>query len=128
TSTITATIAVRTSSQIATGQPGLRPERDKEAGIASSAVIWNPAISPLCEEWSERRDSNPRPLDPQSSALPGCATLRTGLAAEAPYRRSPPSAAMRPAARGITPFAEFCPSPFPAPAHQRVYPGSEFPA
>ena len=26
--------------------------------------------------WSERRDSNPRPLDPQSSALPGCATLR----------------------------------------------------
>ena len=31
----------------------------------------------LCEkEWSERRDSNPRPLDPQSSALPGCATLR----------------------------------------------------
>ena len=28
------------------------------------------------EEWSERRDSNPRPLDPQSSALPGCATLR----------------------------------------------------
>src|SRR5690606_1405244 len=29
------------------------------------------------EKWSERRDSNPRPLDPQSSALPGCATLRT---------------------------------------------------
>ena len=26
--------------------------------------------------WSERRDSNPRPLDPQSSALPDCATLR----------------------------------------------------
>src|SRR5690606_40908003 len=30
------------------------------------------------EFWSERRDLNPRPLDPQSSALPGCATLRTG--------------------------------------------------
>ena len=26
--------------------------------------------------WSERRDSNPRPLHPQYSALPGCATLR----------------------------------------------------
>src|SRR5690606_23292791 len=33
-------------------------------------------VSP-CFYWSERRDSNPRPLDPQSSALPGCATLRT---------------------------------------------------
>jgi hypothetical protein len=27
-------------------------------------------------EWSERQDLNLRPLDPQSSALPGCATLR----------------------------------------------------
>ena len=26
--------------------------------------------------WSERRDLNPRPLAPQTSALPGCATLR----------------------------------------------------
>ena len=26
--------------------------------------------------WSEWRDSNPRPLHPQYSALPGCATLR----------------------------------------------------
>ena len=26
--------------------------------------------------WSEWRDSNPRPLHPQCSALPGCATLR----------------------------------------------------
>ena len=26
--------------------------------------------------WSGRRDLNPRPLDPQSSALPGCATPR----------------------------------------------------
>jgi hypothetical protein len=29
-----------------------------------------------CEKWSGWRDSNPRPLDPQSSALPGCATSR----------------------------------------------------
>ena len=28
----------------------------------------------LNEKWSERRDSNPRPLHPQYSALPGCAT------------------------------------------------------
>src|SRR5438309_10905879 len=26
--------------------------------------------------WSERRDVNPLPLEPQSSALPGCATPR----------------------------------------------------
>ncbi len=26
--------------------------------------------------WSERRDLNPRPLHPQYSALPDCATLR----------------------------------------------------
>ena len=30
----------------------------------------------LADKWSERADSNRRPLDPQSSALPGCATLR----------------------------------------------------
>ncbi len=29
------------------------------------------------QTWSERPDSNRRPLDPQSSALPSCATLRT---------------------------------------------------
>ena len=28
------------------------------------------------KKWSERRDLNPRPLHPQCSALPGCATLR----------------------------------------------------
>ena len=28
--------------------------------------------------WSGRRDLNPRPLDPQSSALPDCATARRG--------------------------------------------------
>ena len=27
-------------------------------------------------DWSERRDLNPRPLAPEASALPGCATLR----------------------------------------------------
>src|SRR5207253_6915756 len=34
-------------------------------------------MSPISgREWSGRRDLNPRPLDPQSSALPGCATPR----------------------------------------------------
>lgn len=28
------------------------------------------------KKWSERRDLNPRPLSPQNSALPGCATFR----------------------------------------------------
>ena len=28
------------------------------------------------QDWSGRRDLNPRPLDPQSSALPDCATPR----------------------------------------------------
>ena len=32
------------------------------------------------ERWSERQDSNLRPLTPQISALPGCATLRLGPA------------------------------------------------
>jgi hypothetical protein len=31
--------------------------------------------------WSEWPDLNRRPLDPQSSALPGCATLRNHLSA-----------------------------------------------
>ena len=30
----------------------------------------------LLPNWSEWRDLNPRPLVPQTSALPGCATLR----------------------------------------------------
>src|SRR5438552_17746432 len=30
----------------------------------------------VARDWSGRRDLNPRPLDPQSSALPGCATPR----------------------------------------------------
>src|SRR5690242_12596784 len=29
-----------------------------------------------CENWSGRRDSNAGPLEPHSSALPGCATPR----------------------------------------------------
>ena len=32
----------------------------------------------LCK-WSEWRDLNPRHLAPQTSALPGCATLRMGV-------------------------------------------------
>jgi hypothetical protein len=38
-----------------------------------ATYVWNGPIG----KWSERLDSNQRPLDPQSSALPGCATLRT---------------------------------------------------
>ena len=34
------------------------------------------ALVSLRDEWSGRQDLNLRPLDPQSSALPGCATPR----------------------------------------------------
>jgi hypothetical protein len=33
-------------------------------------------LSPLGQIWSGWRDLNSRPLDPQSSALPSCATAR----------------------------------------------------
>ena len=39
---------------------------------------WNRRLgaNPIENEWSERGDSNSRPLAPEASALPGCATLR----------------------------------------------------
>ena len=43
--------------------------------------------------WSEWRDSNPRPLHPQYSALPGCATLR--LFAIIHYRQTGMQAELR---------------------------------
>ncbi len=46
--------------------------------------------------WSERLDSNQRPLDPQSSALPDCATLRLARTIWAPARpRNAPIARSR---------------------------------
>src|SRR5215471_15560175 len=42
------------------------------------------------ENWSGWRDSNPRPPDPQSGALPGCATSRNGNALD-PTSSSTPS-------------------------------------
>lgn len=45
-------------------------------------------------KWSERRDLNPRPLHPQCSALPSCATLRSVAAAMLPScRRAAPAMA-----------------------------------
>jgi hypothetical protein len=49
-------------------------------GLYAATLGWqaskrNERIHPS-RKWSERRDSNPRPLVPQTSALPGCATLR----------------------------------------------------
>ena len=41
-------------------------------------------IDSIIKFWSERRDLNPRPLHPQYSALPGCATLRPALVIAAP--------------------------------------------
>jgi hypothetical protein len=42
---------------------------------SSPAVAWTCVVWAL-KCWSERRDSNSRPLAPEASALPGCATLR----------------------------------------------------
>ena len=53
---------------------------------ADTPCLWPEAIganscdrSGKRKEWSERRDSNPRPPHPQYGALPGCATLRLFL-------------------------------------------------
>ena len=50
-------------------------------------------------EWSGRRDLNSRPLAPQASALPGCATSRPGRIP--PLRRSPEASRQLPA-KGFT--------------------------
>ena len=39
-------------------------------------TVASAGISAFRKNWSERRDSNPRPPVPQTDALPGCATLR----------------------------------------------------
>ena len=49
-----------------------------------------------CGHWSERGDSNSRPLAPEASALPGCATLRPTLSSKTSIGRLRPG---RPQAR-----------------------------
>ncbi len=39
------------------------------------------------QDWSERQDLNLRPLVPQTSALPGCATLRQAVTSAREIRR-----------------------------------------
>src|SRR5256885_11181367 len=48
--------------------------RFKSPSTIIKALTALPLVRAL--SWSGRRDSNPRPLDPQSSALPSCATSR----------------------------------------------------
>ena len=46
---------------------------------AGSSALWVHSVTPVLpknQTWSGCRDSNSGPLDPQSSALPGCATSR----------------------------------------------------
>src|SRR5262245_37978957 len=53
-----------------------------EPVVAIDAIADHPGANTILalfltqKKWSERRDLNPRPPDPQSDALPGCATLR----------------------------------------------------
>src|SRR5260370_8573962 len=42
------------------------------AVVTADSALWRSGV----RDWWGRRDLNPRPLDPQSSALPGCATPR----------------------------------------------------
>src|SRR3989442_4629650 len=63
---------------------------------------------PRCFYWSGRQDLNLRPLDPQSSALPGCATPRpTGRSsqiwgsASRTQARAQPGEALADAAEGV---------------------------
>jgi hypothetical protein len=51
------------------------PERPALAGARNGMAGYPGA------KWSERRDLNPRPPDPQSGALPSCATLRPNAGA-----------------------------------------------
>ena len=55
------------------------PDYSKDQGRRSIGVAWR-LLSRSCLElshvWSEQKDSNLRPLDPKSSALPSCAMLR----------------------------------------------------
>src|SRR5512139_3365056 len=50
-----------------------------------------PGVTLLLESWSGWRDSNPRPPEPHSGALPGCATSRRVdyLRADADFRDRP---------------------------------------
>ena len=55
------------------------PQAIKSAGDEVTEGKNTKALKPFdfrALEWSERRDSNPRPPVPQTDALPGCATLR----------------------------------------------------
>ena len=60
------------------------PRWVEDAGVAPTRIFGSPSIAEdggvllfPAKQWSGRRDLNSRPLDPQSSALPNCATART---------------------------------------------------
>ena len=67
---------VQTGRRRATGDPATR-----DRGVACGVSIG--CSFELGYRWSGRRDSNPRPLEPHSSALPGCATSRPLISARA---------------------------------------------
>jgi hypothetical protein len=62
---------------------------DESGTLGAMRALWHAIFQPLLAEhrgqWSERRDLNPRPLVPQTSALTGLRYAPT----IAPYRRSP---------------------------------------
>src|SRR4029450_2295102 len=60
-------LVTRISGATAPPAPAQKKEADPKICLAVSSF-----------QWSGRLDLNQRPLDPQSSALPGCATPRPG--------------------------------------------------
>ena len=84
----------------ATRRPAPRPVARATGGPGDGALGTAPRERPLRSTggassrsgiWSGRLDSNQRPLDPQSSALPGCATPRL----ERPVYQASPASSSR---------------------------------
>lgn len=72
------------------GKEAGRP-RGARSSARSAKAVRCLECSPIQQRlWSERPDSNRRPLDPQSSALPSCATLRTAATIETSGDRATP--------------------------------------
>src|ERR1700733_11038281 len=56
------------------GRGSLCPVNETAPQMAKGSRV--KLVTPSFKTWSERKDSNLRPSDPKSDALPGCATLR----------------------------------------------------
>src|SRR5688572_7591890 len=80
-----AAVPTRASSAMTPSTSSIRRDAAIDPNSGSGGILIGNECDPLVRKrvndqlknWSGWRDSNPRSLDPQSSALPGCATSRT---------------------------------------------------